>query len=211
MYYCFLSLSYFFLLCLFFSSLLHYCFLSPFPIVHSSHSSLSPFSYFSTSLFSFCYLFLLHCVFSLYLFFLDLRFFCLYFVLFFSYFLVVMFSVFLHFLSFCLFFLSFTLFAVSLCPFVLLHTLFLFSPLRSSPFSWTHFVMFWKSLVYLDLSVFVFHSSNKKHLKWEFPFGNISSLPLFCPSFFFSLFSVSTIFCLFFFLLLFFFRCFLLF
>ena len=140
--------------CICFSSLLYYCFLSPFPTVHSSHSSLSLFFYFSTSLFSFCYLFLL-----------DLRFFCLYVVLFFSYFLVVMFSVFLHFQSFCLFFLSFTLFAVSLCPFVLLHTLFLISPLRSPPFLKLILLCFGNPLCILICHVFMFLSSSRKHLK----------------------------------------------
>ena len=132
-----LSLSFIFLsIVSVFSSLLYYCFLSPFPFVHSSHYSLSPFFlFFSTSLFLFCYLFLLHCVFSLHLFFLDLHFSVSVLFCFFRTSLLLCFSVYLHLLSFCLFFVSFTLLLFLYLLFFLLHTLYLFSPLRSPPFS----------------------------------------------------------------------------
>ena len=173
-----LSLSFIFLsLVSVFSSFPYYCSLS----LVSSCSFFSFFSLFfsSTSLILFCYLLFLHCLVSHNLFFLDLRVFCIYFVL--LHFLVVMFfrfspsPVFLSLL--CLFqpfavslspFLSFS---ISLCStsfsffpaiplaFLALHHLFFvfiafffFSPLRSPPFSWTHFVMIWKSLVFLDFS-----------------------------------------------------------
>ena len=206
----FVCLSYVFLLSLFlfFFSV---PFFSLFPLVHSTHSTHS-------SLFPF-YLFLLST--SLFLFrsffFSSAFFLSIYFsrspFMFSAFLYLLCFSLSIGFVSlsslFCFFisFLSFFKIHFALLPslplsilpaFLDLHHLFFFF----IAFSWSPFWMFWKSLVYLDLSFLFVSLFCAKAFEIKISLLECSSSPLYIfIVLLFSLFSVCAMFCLFFFLL----------